>query len=31
MKFVKGTREMEQAMNEWMLDIHPYSVAFEVR
>lgn len=31
MKFVKATREMEQAMNEWMLDIHPYSVAFEVR
>jgi hypothetical protein len=31
MKFVKATKEMEQAMNEWMLDIHPYSVAFEVR
>jgi len=31
MKFVKATREMEQAMNEWMLDIHPYSVAFDVR
>ena len=25
------TREMEQAMNEWMLDIHPYSVHFDVR
>lgn len=31
MKFVKATREMEQAMNEWMIDIHPYSVAFDVR
>jgi hypothetical protein len=31
MKFVKATQEMEQSMNEWMLDIHPYSVAFDVR
>ena len=31
MRFVKATREMEQAMNEWMLDIHPYSVRFDVR
>lgn len=31
MKFVKATAEMEQAMNEWMVDIHPYTVAFEVR
>jgi hypothetical protein len=31
MKFVKATSEMEQAMNEWMIDIHPYSVSFEVR
>ena len=31
MRFVKATREMEQAMNEWMLDIHPYSVHFDVR
>jgi len=30
MKFVGATVEMEQAMNEWMLDIHPYSVEFEV-
>ncbi len=30
MKFVGATIEMEQAMNEWMLDIHPYSVEFEV-
>ena len=31
MKFVGATREMEQAMNEWMLDVHPYTVEFEVR
>ena len=31
MKFVRATIEMEQAMNEWMLDIHPYVVSFEVR
>jgi hypothetical protein len=31
MKFVGATREMEQAMNEWMLDIHPYTVTFEVK
>jgi len=31
MKFVGATREMEQAMNEWMLDIHPYTVEFEVK
>ena len=30
MKFVGATPEMEQAMNEWMLDIHPYTVEFEV-
>jgi Cytochrome c554 and c-prime len=30
MKFVGATVDMEQAMNEWMLDIHPYTVAFEV-
>ena len=30
MRFVGATTEMERAMNEWMLDIHPYSVAFEV-
>ncbi len=31
MRFVEATSEMEQAMNEWMLDIHPYTVEFEVR
>jgi hypothetical protein len=30
MKFVEATPEMERAMNEWMLDIHPYTVEFEV-
>ncbi len=31
MKFVGATPEMERAMNEWMLDIHPYTVEFDVR
>ncbi len=31
MKFVGATKEMEQSMNEWMLDIHPYTVEFEVK
>jgi hypothetical protein len=31
MKFVGATLEMEQAMNEWMLDLHPYTVEFEVK
>lgn len=31
MKFCKATTEMEVAMNQWMLDIHPYTVEFEVR
>lgn len=30
MKFVGATPEMEKAMNEWMMDIHPYSIEFEV-
>lgn len=30
MRFVGATREMEQSMNEWMLDIHPNTVEFEV-
>ncbi len=30
MRFVGATPEMEQAMNEWMIDIHPYAVTFEV-
>ncbi len=31
MKFIGATREMEQAMNEWMLDLHAYTVEFEVK
>lgn len=31
MRFVGATSEMEREMNEWMLDIHPYTVAFEVK
>lgn len=31
MRFVEATTEMERAMNEWMLDVHPYTVEFEVR
>ena len=31
MSIVGATSEMEREMNEWMLDIHPYTVAFEVK
>ena len=31
MRFVGATGDMEQAMNEWMLDMHPYTVEFEVK
>jgi len=31
MRFVNATREMEQAMNEWMIDIHPYAVEIDVK
>ncbi|MGH6719329.1 MAG: multiheme c-type cytochrome, partial [Alphaproteobacteria bacterium] len=31
MRFIAATSEMEQAMNEWMLDVHPYTVEFDVR
>jgi len=31
MRFVGATAEMEEAMNQWMLDIHPYTVEFEVK
>lgn len=31
MKFVEATTEMIRTMNEWMLDIHPYTVEFEVK
>ena len=29
MKFVGATEEMIQSMNQWMVDIHPYTVEFE--
>ena len=31
MKFCRATTEMEEAMNQWMLDIHPSTVEFEVK
>lgn len=31
MKFVGATTEMIRAMNEWMVDIHPYTVEFKVK
>lgn len=31
MKFVGATKDMEQSINEWMIDIHPYAVTFEVK
>jgi hypothetical protein len=31
MKFIGSTLEMEHSMVEWMLDIHPYTVEFEVK
>lgn len=31
MRFVGSTKEMEKRMNEWMIDIHPYAVEFEVK
>lgn len=31
MRFVGATREMEQRINEWMLDIHPYAVEFDIK
>lgn len=30
MRFVDATRDMEQSINQWMIDIHPYAVEFEV-
>ncbi len=30
MKFVFATEEMERTMNEWMIDMHPTAVEFEV-
>jgi hypothetical protein len=31
MRFVKSTPEMERMMNEWIVDVHAYTVAFEVK
>ncbi|MBI3297289.1 MAG: cytochrome C [Elusimicrobia bacterium] len=31
MAFIGATQETIQGMNEWMLDIHPYAVEFDVR
>ena len=31
MRFVGATREMEQRINDWMIDIHPYAVEFEIK
>lgn len=31
MRFVFATEEMERAMNEWMIDVHPVAVEFEVK
>lgn len=31
MKFVKATTEMERSMNQWMIDLHAYTVSFEVK
>ena len=28
--FVAATVEMEHSMKEWMIDIHPFAVEFEV-
>ena len=30
MRFVFATEEMERTMNEWMIDMHPTAVEFEV-
>jgi hypothetical protein len=31
MRFIGATKEMERAMNEWMIDVHAYTVEFTVR
>jgi hypothetical protein len=31
MRFCDATPEMERAMNEWMIDVHPMSVEFDIR
>ena len=30
MKFVGATLDMEKRINDWMIDIHPYSVDFDI-
>jgi hypothetical protein len=31
MRFIGATPEMEQAMNEWMIDMHAYTVEFQIQ
>lgn len=31
MRFVGATKDMERGMNEWMIDIHPYTVEIDVK
>ncbi|HUP91480.1 MAG TPA: multiheme c-type cytochrome [Solimonas sp.] len=31
MRFVEATPDMEQSINQWMLDIHPYAAELEVK
>ena len=31
MQFCKATEDMVRSMNEWMIDIHPMSVEFDVK
>ena len=31
MKFVGATTDMEQAINEWMIDLHPNAAAFDLQ
>ncbi|MBI5365462.1 MAG: cytochrome C [Planctomycetes bacterium] len=31
MQFCGSTADMDQSMNEWMIDIHPYTVEFDVK
>jgi hypothetical protein len=30
MDFIESTKEMDFAMNDWMIDIHRYTVEFDV-
>ena len=31
MEFIGATTDMKRAMNEWITDVHPYAVEFDVR